>query len=51
MQGRKGISSFSVLLIMAVASVVGIACVSMLKVQYTPPTSSKSRLIFINQNQ
>ncbi len=42
MQGRKGISSFSVLLIMAVASVVGIACVSMLKVQYTPPTSSKS---------
>ncbi len=33
---RKGISSFSVLLLMAVIAVVGVSCLSMLKVQYTP---------------
>lgn len=36
MQKRKGISSFSVLLLMAVTAIVGLACFSMLKVQYTP---------------
>ncbi|MBQ9477419.1 MAG: efflux RND transporter permease subunit [Bacteroidales bacterium] len=42
MAERKGISSFSVLLLMAVAAVVGIACFSQLKVQYTPSTPEKS---------
>ena len=41
MAERKGISSFSILLLMAVAAVVGIACFSMLKVQYTPTASTK----------
>lgn len=43
MAGRRGISSFSVLLLMAVAAVVGIACLPRLKVQYTP-TSSSSKI-------
>lgn len=38
---RKGISPFSVLLLMAVAAVVGAACFSMLKVQYTPSSQDK----------
>lgn len=42
MSGSKGISSFSVLLLMAVTAVVGIACLSQLKVQYTPSASGKS---------
>ena len=40
MAERRGISSFSVLLLMAVAAVVGIACLPRLKVQYTPTTGS-----------
>ena len=40
MAGRRGISSFSVLLLMAVAAVVGIACLPRLKVQYNPTTAS-----------
>ncbi|MBP5625481.1 MAG: efflux RND transporter permease subunit [Bacteroidales bacterium] len=40
MAERRGISSFSVLLLMAVAAVVGIACLPRLKVQYTPSTGS-----------
>ncbi len=36
---RRGISSFSVLLLMAVVAVVGLACFSMLKLQYTPSVS------------
>jgi multidrug efflux pump subunit AcrB len=36
---RRGISSFSVLLLMAVIAVVGLACSSMLKLQYTPSAS------------
>lgn len=39
MAGRKGISSFSILLLMAVTAVVGIACFTQLKVQYTPSAS------------
>lgn len=35
-RGNKGISSFSVVLLMAVAAIIGAACFSMLKVQYTP---------------
>lgn len=42
MSGRKGISSFSVLLMMAVVAVVGVACFSMLKVQYTPSAGDSS---------
>lgn len=41
MAERRGISSFSVVLLMAVAAVVGIACFSMLKVQYTPSPTEK----------
>ena len=41
-KGRKGISSFSVLLMMAVVAVVGVACLSMLKVQYTPSAPGSS---------
>ena len=40
MAERRGISSFSVLLLMAVVAVVGIACLPRLKVQYTPTSSS-----------
>lgn len=42
MSGSNGISSFSVLLLMVVTAVVGIACLSQLKVQYTPSASGKS---------
>lgn len=42
MAGRKGISSFSVLLMMAVVAVVGMACFSMLKVQYAPSVTDSS---------
>jgi len=42
MQERKGISSFSVLLLMAVTAVVGVACFSQLKVQYTPSASEQN---------
>ena len=42
MAERKGISSFSVVLLMAVAAVVGVACFSMLKVQYTPSPTEKT---------
>jgi len=42
MSDRKGISSFSVLLLMAVSAVVGISCFSMLKVQYLPSAAGKS---------
>lgn len=38
---NRGISSFSVLLLMVVATVVGIACFSMLRVQYTPSAAGK----------
>lgn len=38
----KGISSFSVLLLMAVAAVVGAACFSMLNIQYTPSSSERT---------
>lgn len=41
MAERRGISSFSVVLLMAVAAVVGAACFSMLKVQYTPSPTEK----------
>lgn len=40
-EGRR-ISSFSVLLIMAVTALVGIACFSQLRVQYAPSVSDKS---------
>lgn len=40
MDGRKGISSFSVLLLMAVAAVIGVFCLSLLKIQYTPSAST-----------
>ena len=39
---KKGISSFSVLLLSAVAAVVGIACLSILKVQYVPTNTSRT---------
>ncbi len=42
MAGRKGISSFSVLLLLIVAAVTGIAAVSALKIQYTPVKPEKS---------
>ena len=42
MAGGKGISSFSVVLLMAVAAVVGVACFSMLKVQYSPSPTEKN---------
>lgn len=42
MAERRGISSFSVLLLMAVAAVVGIACFPRLKVQYTPSASTNN---------
>lgn len=42
MAERRGISSFSVVLLMAVAAVVGVACFSMLKIQYTPSPTAKS---------
>ena len=44
MQGRRrrGIPAFSVLLIMAVAAVVGIASVPMLNVQYAPTVTGRS---------
>lgn len=38
----RGISSFSVLLLMAVAAVIGIACFPRLRVQYTPNAATKS---------
>lgn len=38
----KGISSFSVLLLMAVAAVVGGACFSLLKIQYTPSAPERT---------
>ena len=41
MAGQKGISSFSVVLLMAVAAVIGSACISLLKVQYTPSPTEK----------
>ena len=41
MEGKRGISSFSVLLLMAVTAVVGAAGFSMLKVQYTPSSPSR----------
>ncbi len=42
MAGREGISSFSILLLMAVAAVTGIAALSSLKVQYTPSEPANS---------
>ena len=42
---RKGISPFSVLLLMAVTAVVGAACFSMLKVQYTPSSQDKQSTV------
>ena len=42
MTESRGISSFSVLLLMAVAAVVGIACFPRLKVQYTPSAATKN---------
>lgn len=41
MEGKRGISSFSVLLLMAVTAIVGAAGFSMLKVQYTPSSPSR----------
>lgn len=41
MDGKKGISSFSVLLLMAVTAIAGIACFSQLKVQYTPSVGDR----------
>jgi len=45
MDGRKGISSFSVLLLMAVTAVTGIACFSQLKVQYTPSAGERNIIV------
>ena len=42
MAERRGISSFSVLLLMAVAAVVGIACFPRLKVQYNPTAATRN---------
>lgn len=42
MSGPKSISSFSVVLVMAVTAVVGLACFSQLKVQYTPSAPDRS---------
>ncbi|MBQ9660424.1 MAG: efflux RND transporter permease subunit [Bacteroidales bacterium] len=42
MAERRGISSFSVLLLMAVAAVLGIACFPRLKVQYNPTAATKN---------
>lgn len=42
MTDRKGISSFSILLLAAVAAVIGLACFPRLKVQYTPTVASKN---------
>ncbi len=42
MRERRGISSFSVLLLMAAAALVGIACFPRLKVQYTPSATSRT---------
>lgn len=40
MKEKKGISSFSVLLLMTVAALIGIVCFPQLKVQYTPTAGS-----------
>lgn len=45
MRSKRGISSFSVLLLMAVAAVVGIACFSQLKVQYTPSALTRNIVV------
>ena len=42
MAERRGISSFSVLLLMAVAAVVGVACFPRLKVQYNPTAATRN---------
>ena len=42
MAERRSISSFSVLLLMAVAAVVGIACFPRLKVQYNPTAATRN---------
>ena len=42
MSRQKGISSFSVILVMAVTAVVGLACFSQLKVQYAPSAPDRS---------
>lgn len=42
MASGKGISSFSVVLLMSVAAFVGVVCFSHLKVQYTPVTEGKT---------
>jgi len=44
----RGISSFSVLLLMAAAAVVGIACFPKLKVQYTPTEADKEISVSFN---
>lgn len=44
--GNRGISSFSVLLLMAVTAIVGAGCFSMLRVQYTP--SSPERTVSVS---
>ena len=46
MAGSRGISSFSVLLLMAVAAVVGVACLPRLKVQYNPTTASSEISVY-----
>lgn len=42
MSNKQGISSFSALLLMAVTAVVGITCLSQLKVQYTPSVGERT---------
>ena len=42
MAEHRGISSFSVLLLMAVAAVVGVACFPRLKVQYNPTAATRN---------
>lgn len=42
MENRWKLSSFSILLLMTVAAVVGMACFSMLKVQYSPSSPQKN---------
>lgn len=48
MANDKGISSFSLLLLMAVTALVGLACFSQLKVQYAPTAQGNEVTVFFS---
>lgn len=45
---RIGISSFSVLLLVAVTALIGLACFTQLKVQYTPKTPGNTVMVYFS---